>query len=564
VLVTTAALVAAVVVCAIIALPPAQRILPPAFDDGTVPGVLHIHTIRSDGRGTLEEVAAAAARAGLKFIVLTDHGDATRRPDPPAYRSGVLCIDAVEISTTGGHYIALGLPQAPYPLGGEPRDVVEDVKRLGGFGIAAHPDSPKPELQWRAWDAPFDAMEIINPDSGWRRAAAGPWRERVLLLDRALTYPIRPAETIASFVTDPRDNSTRWDELIMRRNVVGVAGADVHSKLALTSSEPGAAGWSIPAPSYEAAFRTMSEHVMPSAALTGNAADDAKSILTGIRHGHLYIAMDAVAKPPSFTFSAAQAGERGGEGDEFPPGAPLVLRIRSNAPSGFTTTVERGGQVVASSNGPELTFQAPSEPAAYRAEIHATNRPGSPVWILSNPIYVRGPADAPAAARPATSVVPIFDGRNVGDWQVEHDSASTGSLDAAEVGGETAIHFRYTLAASPTAHASVALLRDLTQGVYGNTRVSFSARADRPMRISVQLRTFGGRTPQERWQRSVYVDTVERDITVDFADMRAAGDTRTPSPVLNAVGYVMFVVDGTNTPPGASGELWVKRIDLAR
>ena len=35
-----------------------------------------------------------AARAGLKFIVFTDHGDATRTPDPPAYRSGVLCIDA--------------------------------------------------------------------------------------------------------------------------------------------------------------------------------------------------------------------------------------------------------------------------------------------------------------------------------------------------------------------------------------------------------------------------------------------------------------------------------------
>ena len=101
----------------------------------------------------MEVVPAAAARVGLKFIVFTDHGDATRRPDAPAYRSGVLCLDGVEISTTGGHYIALDMPASPFPLGGEPRDVVEDVQRLGGFGIVAHPDSPKTELRANARNA---------------------------------------------------------------------------------------------------------------------------------------------------------------------------------------------------------------------------------------------------------------------------------------------------------------------------------------------------------------------------------------------------------------------------
>ena len=75
-----------------------------------VRGAIHVHTSRSDGTGTVDEVAAAAARAGLAFVVFTDHGDATREPDAPRYRSGVLCIDAVEISTRDGHLIALGLP----------------------------------------------------------------------------------------------------------------------------------------------------------------------------------------------------------------------------------------------------------------------------------------------------------------------------------------------------------------------------------------------------------------------------------------------------------------------
>src|SRR2546426_12661666 len=54
------------------------------------------------------------------------------------------------------------------PICGEARDVVDDVRRLGGFGIAAHPDSPKAELRWRDWTLPFDGVELLNPDTSWR------------------------------------------------------------------------------------------------------------------------------------------------------------------------------------------------------------------------------------------------------------------------------------------------------------------------------------------------------------------------------------------------------------
>jgi hypothetical protein len=85
----------------------------------TVAGAYHVHTNRSDGAGTKADVAAAARRAGLDFAIITDHGDGTRPPDPAAYLDSVLVIDAVEISTNGGHYVALGLPQTPYPLAGD-------------------------------------------------------------------------------------------------------------------------------------------------------------------------------------------------------------------------------------------------------------------------------------------------------------------------------------------------------------------------------------------------------------------------------------------------------------
>ena len=141
-------------------------ILPPEI----VTGAYHIHTDRSDGTGTPDAVAAAAARAGLRFVILTDHGNAMRVPDAPAYRHGVLCIDAVEVSTFGGHVVALGVKDAaPYPLAGEARDVIEDIRRLGGKAVVAHPDSPDPDLRWRGGGSvAYDGIEWINADSEWR------------------------------------------------------------------------------------------------------------------------------------------------------------------------------------------------------------------------------------------------------------------------------------------------------------------------------------------------------------------------------------------------------------
>jgi len=149
------------------AVPPRARALPPPPAGLQMPvrGAMHIHTRRSDGAGTVDDVAAAAGRAGLQFVITTDHGDGTRAPDVPSYRSGVLCIDAVEISTNGGHLLALGLGATPYPLGGEPRDVVEDVTRMGGLSLVAHPVSTKPELNWTDWTAPFVGLEWLNGDT---------------------------------------------------------------------------------------------------------------------------------------------------------------------------------------------------------------------------------------------------------------------------------------------------------------------------------------------------------------------------------------------------------------
>ena len=575
-----AVLAAGAVIAVGVAIPPAHLKLANPSPDGSVAGILHVHTNRSDGQSSPEAIAAAAARAGLKFVVFTDHGDATRTPDPPEYRSGVLCLDGVEISTAGGHYIALDMPAAPYPLAGESRDVVEDVRRLGGFGIAAHPDSPKPQLRWSDWFAPFDGIETTNPDSSWRQwaqqamtarpAPAGggsspAWGARKRLGLAILAYPFRPSETIASLI-QPDGTLYRWARLAARRRVVGIAGVDAHAKLQLRG-DPGDSRLSLPLPGYEATFRSLSVRVTPDRPLSGNAPADAAVVIRAIRAGHLYNAVDGVATPPSFEVTATNSLGTVHQGDELGLGGPITLRVRSNAPPSFTTIVWNGGEVVsADHHEQDFTMALPPDPAVYWIEIRPSGRASDTAWVSSNPIYVRAPHDPEREATPPLpgSSQPVFDGKSGAGWRVEHDENSRAAVEAAAIGDSAVLRFRYALAGGAAAGQFVCLAYDTPNGAAPDDRLAFTVRAEHPMRISIQLRVPGsGPDGGERWQRSVYVDTLDRERTVSFDDLTPIGSAR-PRPALADVRSVLFVIDTTNAKPGASGRFWIKRALLQR
>src|SRR5450756_154507 len=201
----------------------------------------------------------------------------------------------------------------------------------------------------------FDAIELLNPDTSWRILAeqAG-WRPKWRLLEALIDYPVRPAEVIASLI-QPTAALSSWEALAQRRRVITIAGADAHAKLAPRNADPGDSRFSLPFPSYESSFRVLSVRVRPDQPLTGSAAADARLLMRAIRAGHLHTAIDGVATPPSFEFSATNARGTVREGDELGLGGPVSLRIRSNAPAGFTTIVHEGRRVVASqSDGQEV------------------------------------------------------------------------------------------------------------------------------------------------------------------------------------------------------------------
>ena len=153
---------------------------------------------------------------------------------------------------------------------------------------------------------------------------------------------------------------------------------------------------------------------------------------------------------------------------------------------------------------------------------------------------------------------PLLGGGARTGWRVEHDANSLAAVDLPEA-GRSEVRLRFGLATGPVAGQFAALVADLAAGLAGHDRVTFTVRAEQPMRVSVQLRSDRG-----RWQRSVYVDTGDQERTVFFDDLTAAAGADTDTPPRAEIRSLLFVVDATNTKPGTSGRVWITNPALQR
>lgn len=528
------------------AVAPSPGIAPP------LRGVLHVHTNLSDGTGTKDQVAAAAARAGLSFVIFTDHGDGARASDTPVYRSGVLCLEGVEISTDGGHVIALGLPPAPYPLGGTPRDVLEDVTRLGGFSVAAHPESMQPSLRWTGGDAGFDGLEWLNWDSEWRD-------EPMTSLARAfLTYWVRPAESLASLLDHPDTALALWDRALRERVVVGLAGADAHARIGLRQmGEPYDGRPVARLPGYESVFRTSSI-ALPGVRLTGQPLDDAGVVLTAIRAGRVVSVVDGLATGGWLEFAGTSGRHRAEQGSVLPLDGPVMLSARSPALAGARMRLLRDGREIAAQDaGAPMLEQLSPEPGIYRVEVSvATSRGTSVPWLVSNPIYVgRQRAAPPTAVSVSTGRrVPLYADEDAGGWTIERSARADGRVEAVGAVGGRQLTVRFALGGTQTEHPYVAAARRVPTPA-NLAALVFTGRSSRPMRVSIQLREGGA---GRRWTRSVYLDESMRRVSVRLDEFVPAGHE---APVdLTIVDAVLFVVDSLNTALGSNGQFWLDDI----
>ena len=560
-----AALVAGSLAAAVMMLlpPAAAAPVPSHFEPAsyTARGAYHVHSNRSDGTGTLDEIAGAAAAAGLDFVIVTDHGDGTRELEPPVYRSGVLCLDGVEISTQYGHYVALGMRPAPYPLAGHPRDVIEDVHRLQGFGFAAHPGSPKAALRWDS-DARFDGIEWLNADSEWRD-------EFLHALGRVLlTYPFRPTESLAGLLDRPDEVIQQWDGAAASRRVPAIAGIDAHARLGFgQGGDPYEDRVVAHIPSYDVSFRVFSNHVLIDRPLSGDAGRDAAALLHGIREGRMFTSVDGLAHLSSFEARATSGSSFARPGEYLDLYGTAAIDARISAPPGTTLVVRRNGHVFHEVASDTVRIDVGAQPGAYRIEAYlpsALRGSSSVPWILTNPIYIgmrsAHQPDTLTTAPPTTDRMSL----STAGWQTE---ASAGSVSHLAQGALTdrspALEWRFELSGGARRQQFAAMRFALDPDLRTRDRLQLRVTSDRPRRLWAQLRAPGGRDG-ERWGKTFYVDETLRVIELGFADFQPLGLVSSERPDVERVDSLLFVIDTLNSRPGAAGVLEFADVSLAR
>lgn len=147
---------------------------------------LHVHSIASyDGSATPEQLAAQAKRLGLDALAVADHDLCTQPPE----NGEVLFIPAAELSTDGGHLLALFL-KTPLPetlLRGYPpmHACVQEIHRCGGVAVLAHPFAPQKLEDGQLLTLLPDAIETVNARAALHAGA----NERAAELARQTKLP---------------------------------------------------------------------------------------------------------------------------------------------------------------------------------------------------------------------------------------------------------------------------------------------------------------------------------------------------------------------------------------
>ena len=168
----------------------------------------HSHSIYSDGTATIKELHRWQKKAGIDFLVVTDHNTLAQKSDCQQFADMYY---GIEISNHGHHIIALGL-EKEMSWTGHLAQMVKKVKEKGGLPIVIHP------VGWYKNLYPVEKIAEIEKVNS--------------------PFIIEIANAAGQFLNywDVTDQETIkfWDRLLSKgKRVIGVAGSDSHIPIQL-------------------------------------------------------------------------------------------------------------------------------------------------------------------------------------------------------------------------------------------------------------------------------------------------------------------------------------------
>lgn len=377
--------------------------------------VVHVHShLSHDSHGTVEEIRRAAREVGVQVVLFTEHPADHYDYYKDGHRGlvdGVLFVPGAE---QGGllNFPMRSLQRERIQSPQQRVDLVTGGK--GGLAFLSHLEVDD-RMEWEL-DG-LTGTEIYNTHADFKDEArlARALRNPASLLQLIPTIKKYPQGTFASLLDYPADYLARWDELCRTRRLTGVAANDSHHnqgmravldesgmvrledalgemlatldpekipalKVLLIGKSAGDTVFHVDLDPYERSFRHASTHL-----LMHELSEPA--VREALAAGRAYVAFDWLCDPTGFVFQAVRRDEKHAMGSEIP--LADGLQLVAAAPLAGTFRLMHGGREVAGTRGRILQHTV-DEPGAYRVEVWL-NLPDEPrIWILSNPIYIRG------------------------------------------------------------------------------------------------------------------------------------------------------------------------------
>ena len=366
----------------------------PTLDGALLTGVFSVHTDRShDARGTREQVAAAAARVGLNFVVVGDHPPDPRKPGwefwDPVILDGILVEGGQELRVPEpGKILTMGLDTTFGIWESSYDSLVAVLEAHDATSFVVHGRGARGSERWvQPTLAGIQGWEVLDISEAAQlrfRSVWAPYHLLTLLAgfplglgDRALLHLLHEGFHKPAVMA--------YDSLRMQGPLVATAGSNVHPKLALGP---------FLFPPYGPFFRILVCHLVTPEPLPADPVAASSLLAEGLREGDLFISLGRYRRAGSFRLGAVDGSEVVvGMGRDGSAAAGVVLRggFQDGGGRRLVYRVLRNGTEMAWIRGPELEWEPPG-PGVYRVEVYTYGaRLGSTFfrlrpWIFANPI----------------------------------------------------------------------------------------------------------------------------------------------------------------------------------
>ena len=137
---------------------------------------LHMHTRYSDGSGLHKDIAAAALKAGVNVVIVTDHNVLVQGFEGyyKEKNKKVLMLIAEEVHDQArdpqkNHLLVFNAGREMATFAENPQFLIDKVREAGGLAFLAHPDDPEApafkesDISWEDWSVRnYNGIELWN------------------------------------------------------------------------------------------------------------------------------------------------------------------------------------------------------------------------------------------------------------------------------------------------------------------------------------------------------------------------------------------------------------------